>query len=102
MTRSVAGCLVVSRLRKLDSLFENQSNKAPFRERCADCIPSILTGDEPDRLKRGIISADETRAAAEAAVLSLSRWIRTRLRQAAKKELENVNMPVAFLERLSA
>jgi hypothetical protein len=42
------------------------------------------------------------RAAAELAGLPLSGWIRTRLRQVAKKELENVNMPVAFLDRLSA
>jgi hypothetical protein len=45
---------------------------------------------------------DSFRAAAELAGLPLSGWIRTRLRQAARKELENVNMPVAFLERLSA
>jgi len=42
------------------------------------------------------------RAAAELAGLPLSGWIRTRLRQVARKELENVNMPVAFLNRLSS
>jgi hypothetical protein len=42
------------------------------------------------------------RAASELAGLPLSGWIRTRLRQAAKRELENVDMPVAFLDRLSA
>jgi hypothetical protein len=42
------------------------------------------------------------RAAAEAAGLPLSGWIRERLRRAARKELEGMNMPVAFLERLTA
>jgi predicted HicB family RNase H-like nuclease len=39
--------------------------------------------------------------AAEAAGLSLSAWVRERLRRIAKKELEEMNLPVAFLERLS-
>jgi hypothetical protein len=34
--------------------------------------------------------------------LPLSGWIRERLRRAARKELEDMKMPVAFLERLSA
>jgi hypothetical protein len=42
------------------------------------------------------------RAAAEAAGLPLSGWIRERLRKVARKELEDMDMPVAFLERLSA
>jgi uncharacterized protein (DUF1778 family) len=42
------------------------------------------------------------RVAAEAAGLPLSGWIRERLRRAARKELEDMDMPVAFLERLSA
>jgi uncharacterized protein (DUF1778 family) len=42
------------------------------------------------------------RQAAEAAGLPLSGWIRERLRRAARKELEDMEMPVAFLERLSA
>ena len=42
------------------------------------------------------------RAAAEAAGLGMSAWIRERLRRAARKELEDMNLPVAFLERLSA
>jgi len=42
------------------------------------------------------------RAAAEAAGLGMSAWIRERLRRAARKELEDINMPVAFLDRLSA
>lgn len=42
------------------------------------------------------------RAAAEASGLPLSGWIRERLRRIARKELEDMNMPVAFLERLSA
>lgn len=42
------------------------------------------------------------RAAAEAAGLPLSGWIRERLRRVARKELEDMGMPVAFLERLSA
>jgi antitoxin component of RelBE/YafQ-DinJ toxin-antitoxin module len=40
------------------------------------------------------------RAAAEAAGLPLSGWIRERLRRIARKELEDMDMPVAFLERL--
>ena len=42
------------------------------------------------------------RAAAEASGLGMSAWIRERLRRAARKELEDMNLPVAFLERLSA
>jgi head-tail adaptor len=42
------------------------------------------------------------RAAAEAAGLGMSAWIRERLRRAARKELEDMNLPVAFLDRLSA
>jgi uncharacterized protein (DUF1778 family) len=42
------------------------------------------------------------RAAAEAAGLPLSGWIRERLRKIARKELEDMDMPVAFLDRLSA
>ena len=44
---------------------------------------------------------DTFRAAAEAAGLPLSEWIRQRLRREAKKELEDLGLPVAFLERLS-
>jgi hypothetical protein len=40
------------------------------------------------------------RAAAEAAGLPLSGWIRERLRKAARKELEDIEKPVAFLDRL--
>jgi len=42
------------------------------------------------------------RKAAEAAGLPLSGWIRERLRRAARKELEDMDMPVAFLNRMSA
>jgi uncharacterized protein (DUF1778 family) len=42
------------------------------------------------------------RAAAEAAGLPMSGWIRERLRRAARKELEDMSMPVAFLDRLTA
>jgi hypothetical protein len=42
------------------------------------------------------------KAAAEAAGLPLSGWIRERLRRVARKELEGLDMPVAFLDRLSA
>ncbi len=42
------------------------------------------------------------KAAAEAAGLPLSGWIRERLRRAARKELQDMSMPVAFLDRLSA
>jgi mobilization protein NikA len=42
------------------------------------------------------------RQAAEAVGLPLSGWIRERLRRAARKELEDMDMPVAFLERLTA
>jgi uncharacterized protein (DUF1778 family) len=45
---------------------------------------------------------DTFRAAADAAGLPLSGWIRQRLRRDAKKELEDLGLPVAFLERLSA
>jgi hypothetical protein len=45
---------------------------------------------------------DAFRAAAEAAGLPLSGWIRHRLRRDARKELEDVGLPVAFLDRLSA
>ena len=45
---------------------------------------------------------DAFKAAAEAAGLPLSGWIRERLRRTAKRELEGMNMPVAFLDRLSA
>jgi uncharacterized protein (DUF1778 family) len=40
--------------------------------------------------------------AAEVAGMSLSGWIRDRLRRVSRKELEDMEMPVAFLERLSA
>ena len=42
------------------------------------------------------------RTAAEAAGLPLSGWIRERLRRVARKELEDMGMPVAFLDRLTA
>ena len=41
-------------------------------------------------------------SAINAAGLPLSGWIRERLRRAARKELEDMDMPVAFLDRLSA
>ena len=40
--------------------------------------------------------------AAEVAGMSLSAWVRDRLRRASRKELEDMKLPVAFLERLSA
>jgi hypothetical protein len=40
--------------------------------------------------------------AAEVAGMSLSAWVRDRLRRSSRKELEDMDMPVAFLERLSA
>lgn len=42
------------------------------------------------------------RAAAEASGLPLSGWIRERLRRAARKELQDLDRPVAFLGRVSA
>jgi hypothetical protein len=45
---------------------------------------------------------DAFRAAAEAAWLPLSGWIRNRLRRDARKELEDLDLPVAFLDRLTA
>jgi hypothetical protein len=45
---------------------------------------------------------DTFRAAADAAGLPLSGWIRQRLRRDAKKELEDLGLPVAFIEKLSA
>ena len=38
--------------------------------------------------------------AARAAGMSLSGWVRDRLRRVARKELEDMDMPVAFLDRL--
>lgn len=40
------------------------------------------------------------RDAADAAGMSMSTWIRDRLRRAARKELEDLNRPVAYLQRL--
>jgi uncharacterized protein (DUF1778 family) len=40
--------------------------------------------------------------AAQLAGMSLSAWVRDRLRRVSRKELEDMNRPVAFLERLSA
>jgi uncharacterized protein (DUF1778 family) len=42
------------------------------------------------------------RDAADAAGMPMSGWIRDRLRRAARKELEDMEMPVAFLDRLTA
>lgn len=63
----------------------------------------------PDAVKTGYIEVrceeaekETFRAAAEAAGLPLSGWIRERLRRIARKELEDMEMPVAFLQRLSA
>lgn len=42
------------------------------------------------------------KAAAEAAGLPLSGWIRERLRRIARKELQDLDIPVAFLDRLTA
>ena len=40
--------------------------------------------------------------AARAAGMSLSGWVRDRLRRVARKELEDMELPVAFLDRPSA
>ena len=40
--------------------------------------------------------------AAGVAGMSLSAWVRARLRAASQRELEKMNLPVAFIERLSA
>ncbi|MGD0390138.1 MAG: hypothetical protein ABSC42_14420 [Tepidisphaeraceae bacterium] len=40
--------------------------------------------------------------AADLAGMALSVWVRERLRKAARKELEDAEKPVAFLDRLSA
>lgn len=62
---------------------------------------------EPDAVKTEYIEMrceksekDAFRAAAEAAGLPLSGWIRNRLRRDARKELEDLELPVAFLDRL--
>jgi hypothetical protein len=39
--------------------------------------------------------------AAQLAGMSLSGWVRDRLRKASKKELQDVDLPVAFLNRLA-
>ena len=41
------------------------------------------------------------RDAADAAGMPMSAWIRDRLRRVARKELEDLELPVAFLDRLS-
>jgi hypothetical protein len=51
------------------------------------------------------LDAAEKRAfkdAADLAGMALSVWVRERLRRIAKRELEDAEKPVAFLERLSA
>ncbi len=51
------------------------------------------------------LGADEKKAfqdAADLAGMALSVWVRQRLRKASQKELVDADMPVAFLERLSA
>ncbi len=45
---------------------------------------------------------DTFRAAADAAGLPLSGWIRQRLRRDAKRELEDLGLPVAYLDKLTA
>ena len=40
------------------------------------------------------------RSAADAAGLPLSGWVRERLRRIAKKELEEMGLPIAFLNKL--
>lgn len=40
--------------------------------------------------------------AAQVAGMSLSGWVRDRLRRASRKELQDMDMPVAFLDRLTA
>ena len=51
------------------------------------------------------LDVTEKQAFKDAATLSgmaLSVWVRERLRKAARKELEDADKPVAFLDRLSA
>jgi uncharacterized protein (DUF1778 family) len=51
------------------------------------------------------LDASEKQAFQEAANLAgqaLSVWVRERLRKVARKELEDADMPVAFLDRLTA
>jgi uncharacterized protein (DUF1778 family) len=48
-------------------------------------------------IRCGEAEKEAFRAAAEASGLALSAWIRERLRRAARKELEDLAMPVAFL-----
>ena len=64
---------------------------------------------QPDAVKTEYIEMrvekaekDAFRSAAEAAGLPLSGWIRHRLRRDCRKELEDLGLPVAFLDRLSA
>ena len=45
---------------------------------------------------------DSFRDAADAAGMPMSGWIRDRLRRAARKELEDLDKSVPFLERLTA
>ena len=53
-------------------------------------------------LRLDVAEKEAFRNAANVAGMSLSGWVRDRLRRAARKELEDMDMPVAFLERLSA
>jgi len=63
--------------------------------------PSVLVKQDYMELRLDVAEKDAFRQAAQMAGMSLSGWVRDRLRRNARKELEDMDMPVAFLERLS-
>ena len=64
--------------------------------------PADSVKGEYMELRLDVAEKEAFRNAANVAGMSLSGWVRDRLRRAARKELEDMDMPVAFLERLSA
>lgn len=67
--------------------------------------PKTLPGLGKEEYLEVRLGAAEKKAFQDAAVASgmaLSAWVRDRLRRASRKELEDLEKPVAFLERLSA
>ena len=64
----------------------------------------IADGRKEDYMELRLDAAEKEAfvQAAKGSGMSLSGWVRDRLRRASRKELEDMEMPVAFLDRLSA
>jgi uncharacterized protein (DUF1778 family) len=64
----------------------------------------IVDGRKEDYMELRLDAAEKEAfvQAAKVAGMSLSGWVRDRLRRASRKELEDMSMPVAFIDRLSA